>query len=187
MNVNEKFHSFMKSFYAAVELESRAAKQGCFVECIVMAATIIDATLRMGLILKHQIETSSDHLLEDILSQGEEDKAVPERKIYKDAFAKGIIDETTLNALNNLYGERNKVVHRYVISSITTLDMLGIAEKYDNLRHEVADFVAVLEREQIRLGVGMTVDNVGEDSAQDISKLVTGKHGDDGLARSLRE
>ena len=187
MDVNEKFHSFMQSFCAAVELQSRAAKQGCFVECVVLTAAIIDATLRMGLILKHQIETSSNDLLEDILYQGEKDQAVPERKIYGNAFAKGLIDEPTFNELNDLYGERNKVVHRYIISSITTLDILEIAEKYDALKHKVSDLVAVLEEEQIRLGVGMTVNGVGEDLAKDISELATGKHGDDGLAHALRE
>jgi hypothetical protein len=187
MDVNEKFYSFMQSFCAAVELQSRAAKQGCFVECVVLTAAVIDATLRMGLILKYQIETSSNHLLEDILYQAEEDKAVSERNIYKESLAKGIIDEQTFNELNDIYRERNKVVHRYIISSITTLDILAIAEKYDALKHKVSDFVAVLEEEQIRLGVGMTINAIGKDSAKDISQLAIGKHGDDELARALRE
>ncbi|MAI42118.1 MAG: hypothetical protein CMP95_06650 [Gammaproteobacteria bacterium] len=187
MDVNDKFHSFMKSFCAAVELQSRAAQQGCFLECVVLTAAIIDATLRIGLILKHQIETSSSNLLEDILCQGEQDKAFSERKIYKNSFGKGIIDEQTFNELNDLYGERNKVVHRYIISSITTLDMLRIAEQYDDLKHKVSNFVAVLEKEQIRLGVGMTVNGNGENLDKDINELARSKHGDDGLASALRE
>jgi len=187
VDINEKFHSFMSSLCAAVELDLRAAKQGCFVEEVVLAAAIIDATLRIGLILKHQIETSSDQLLEDILYQGEEDKAVLERQIYKRSFDKGIIDEPTFNALNALYGERNKVVHRYIISTITTLDILGISEKYNDVKRKVSNFIETLEKEQIRLGVGMTVEGVGQYSAQDIRELATGKHGDDGLAQALRE
>lgn len=176
----------MQSFAAAVELDSRAAKEGCFVECVVLSAAVIDATLRMGLILKHQLDTSSSELVEKLLHQGEEDKMISERQIYKEALTESIINKATFDKLNALYDQRNKVVHRYVISQIKTSDVLDLAIEYDEIKHRVSNFVAVLEKEQIRLGIGMTVEGVGQDTAQQIVDLATGKHGNDLLADALR-
>jgi hypothetical protein len=186
MDVDEKFTSFMQSFAAAVELNARAMKEGCFVECVVLSASVIDATLRMGLILKHQLATSSSELVEAFLYQGEEDKMISERQIYKESLAKLIIGQATFDKLNTLYAQRNKVVHRYVISQIKTSDVLDLAMEYEEMQHRVSDFVAVLEKEQIRLGIGMTVEEVGEDATQQIVDLATGKHGNDLLADALR-
>jgi uncharacterized protein YutE (UPF0331/DUF86 family) len=182
----EKLHNFMKSFAAAVELNSRAAKQGCFVECVVLSAAVIDATLRMGLILKHQLDTSSNSLLDYLLHQEEADKGISERHIYKESLSNQIIDQATFDKLNNLYNRRNRVIHRYCISLITTKDVLDIASEYDELKHEVSAFVEKLEKEQIRLGVEMTSEGGTGDIADQVRDLALGKHGDDGLANALR-
>jgi len=183
----EKLHNFMKSFAAAAELHSRAAKQGCFVECVVLSAAVIDATLRMGLILKHQLDTRSNSLLDDLLHQEEADnKGILERDIYKRSLSNQIIDHATFDKLNNLYSRRNRVIHRYCISLITTKDVLDIASEYDELKHEVSASVEKLEKEQIRLGVGMTLQGGTGDIADQVRDLALGKHGDDGLANALR-
>lgn len=182
----EKLHNFMKSFAATVELESRAAKQGCFVECIVLSAAVIDATLRMGLILKHQLDTSTNSLLDDLLHQEEADRGISEREIYRRSLSNQIIDQVSFDKLNNLYDRRNRVIHRYCISLITTKDVLDIASEYAELKHEVSDFVAKLEKEQIRLGVGMTVQDGTDNITNQIHDLALGKYGDDGLANALR-
>lgn len=186
MDYREKLHNFMKSFAAAVELGSRAAKQGCFVECVVLSAAVIDATLRMGLILKHQLDTSTNSLLDDLLHQEDADKVISEREIYKRSLSNQIIAQATFDKLNNLYSRRNRVIHRYCISLITTKDVLDIASEYEELKHEVSYFVAELEREQIRLGVGMTSQGGTDDVADQLRDLALGKHGDDGLANALR-
>jgi uncharacterized protein YutE (UPF0331/DUF86 family) len=186
MDSSEKLHNFMKSFTAAVELDSRAAKQGCFVECVVLSATVIDATLRIGLILKHQLDTSTNSLLDDLLHQGEADKGIKEREIYRRSLSKQIIDQATFDKLNDLYNRRNRVIHRYCISLITTKDVLDIASEYDELKHEVSNFVAELEKEQIRLGVGMTLQGGTDGIADQVRDLALDKHGDDELANSLR-
>jgi hypothetical protein len=182
----ERLKNFVKSFAAAVELEARAANQGCFVECVVLSAAIIDATLRMGLILKHQLDTSSNALLDELLLQEEADAVISERQIYRRSLSSKIIDRTTFDRLENLYDRRNRVVHRYCISLITTKDVLDIASDYDNLKHQVAAFVERLEKEQIRLGIGMTSQDVPGDVAEQIRDLALGKHGDDSLAEALR-
>jgi uncharacterized protein YutE (UPF0331/DUF86 family) len=182
----EKFGKFMESFAAACELDARSATQGCFVECVVLSAAIIDALLRMGLILQHQIDTKSNSLIDELLHQGETDKAISERQIYKSALAQRVISREIFDELNSLYDRRNRVIHRYVISLITTKDVLDIASEYDDLKRKVTDLIANLEKEQIRLGVGMTANAETDDETGDILDLALGKHGDDRLAEALR-
>ena len=57
-------------------------------ESVVLSAAVIDGTLRMGLILKHQLETNTNDLLEEFLYQEEEEKGISEREIYRRALAK---------------------------------------------------------------------------------------------------
>lgn len=187
MDKSEKLVNFMQGFAAAVELDARAAKQGCFVECVCLTASIIDATLRMGLILRHQLDTGTADLSEELLHQGEADAAISERSIYRRALAKGIVDQAVFEELEALYQERNRVVHRYVISGITTKDVLGIAMRQDVLKHRVSEAVAVLEEEQIRLGIGMTARAEKLVAAEDVLDQATGKHGDAGLTEALRK
>ena len=187
MDKGEKFANFMVGFAAAVELDARAAKQGCFVECVCLTASIIDATLRMGLILRHQLDTGTSDLLEELLHQGEADAIVSEREIYRRALSKGIVDQAVFGELEALYQERNRVVHRYIISGIATKDVLEIAMRQDVLKHRVSDAVAVLEEEQIRLGTGITARSERAATAQDVLDKATGKHGDAGLTKALRK
>lgn len=185
MDQNEKFDNFMRSFCAAAELGVRAAEHGCFVEFVVLTAAVIDGTLRMGLILKHQLETTSDVLLPELLHQGESDPMISEREVYRRCLAQSVIKQDVFDELNRLYDERNRVVHRYVISAITTKDVLDIGLAYDALKQRVSDAVALIEEEQIRLGVGMTVRGDKAD-VQDVLDLAAGKHGDQGLTDALR-
>jgi hypothetical protein len=176
----------MTGFTAAVELDKRAAKEGYFVECVVLSAAVIDGTLRMGLILKHQLETNSKDLIDELLYQEEDGKGIPEREIYRRALAKNIIAQETHDNLSALYNRRNRVIHRYIISMITTKDVLDIAWEYDSLKHKVSDHVAELEKEQIRLGIGMTVGGDSENLSETLEEIAIVKHGDDNLAEALR-
>jgi hypothetical protein len=97
------------------------------------------------------------------------------------------VDTAIFEELEALYRERNRVVHRYVISGITTKDVLDIAIRQDALKHRVSDAVAALEEEQIRLGIGMTGRATRTMGARDVLDQATGKHGDAGLTEALRE
>jgi uncharacterized protein YutE (UPF0331/DUF86 family) len=186
-----KLNSFMSSFSAATELKARADRLGCFVESVCLASSLIDGLLRMGLILKHQIETSSSALLIDLLEQTPEGSQLSEREVYRRARDAAVINQDTFAQLERLYGDRNKVVHRYVISRITTAEVLAIALAMDAATRQVSEQVAVLEQEQIRLGVGMTRAAAPGATEQrvlaDLRSLATPKHGDEGLARALRQ
>lgn len=185
-----KLNSFMSSFSAAVELKARADRLGCFVESVCLASSLIDGLLRMGLILKHQIETSSSALLIDLLEQPVDGPQFSEREIYRRARDAGVVNEVTFAQLDRQYGDRNRVVHRYIISRITTAGVLDVAIAIDALLRQVSDEVAILERQQIQLGVGMTRQAAPGSTEKgvlaDLRNLATPKHGDEGLARALR-
>ena len=186
------FDSFMKGFAAAVQLSHRAAENGSFIEAICLSASIIDALLRIGLILDNQLKTKTDRILNELLYQADDKKIVTERNVYKLALKEKIITKIIYENLNKFYYERNKVVHQYIISDITTDKVLFIAEEYFDMVHTIKDSIRKLEDEQIRLGIGMTKSN--SDVPESVRKrandflnfTVTEKHGNPNLAKNLR-
>lgn len=184
---HQRFIDFMNGFAAAVELHTRAGRQGSFVESICLAAAIIDGMLRIGLILQHQIHTGTDELLEDLLCQSDEDKIVSERAMYQRALDAAVIDRETFDLLRRLYYRRNRVVHRYIISEITTREVLSIAVGFDSMIKRVSRALSRIEARQIQLGVGMTRESQAHTTIQDLMKMSDKKHGDKHLADRLRE
>jgi uncharacterized protein YutE (UPF0331/DUF86 family) len=152
----DKLTRFMEGFAAASELARRAEDRLQHIEFICLAASIIDGLLRMGLILRHQIDTKSTDVLDDLLYQSDTDRIVGEREIYRRAAKRGVIGREVFQALGELYGRRNRVVHRYIISEITTADVAGIAHDFRRMLSVVSHAVWLVEDEQVRLGVGMT-------------------------------
>lgn len=177
----------MKGLSAAVELAYRASSNGYLVEYVVLSASIIDASLRMALILQHQLDTSSTEIPKELLYQGEGDKAVSERSIYRRALEAGLITEKLFERLQDLYSERNKVVHRYIVSDITTMDAFRIARDFEETVPLIRDAVSIVEEKQIESGVGMTRPSTSEEPHPDLSSWGTDKHGAEWLARAIKK
>ena len=183
---NDPLGRFMQSFTAAVELYTRAGTLGCFIESVCLCASVIDGMLRIGLVLKHQLKTKTSNLPLELLYQGTNDRPISEREIYKRALSEGVIDQSTFDELNALYEERNKVVHRYIISEITTEGVLDIALRYDKLKEKVSKYIEKLETEQIHEGVGMTRKLDIPVSVADLNEFSEAKHGDSPFTRKIR-
>ncbi len=185
----DKFDNFMNGFTAAAQLAQRASKQGCFIECVCLTASIIDGLLRIGLILNHQLKAKTKDILNELLYQSDEDKIISERKIYEMALKENIISENLFDQLEKLYKKRNKIVHRYIISAITTKEVLNIAMEYDNIQHLVSDAVKILENQQIEKGIGMTVagKNILKEEVEKLfNDMSSKKHGDKFLDDKLK-
>jgi hypothetical protein len=150
------FRQFMVGFAAAAELHTRASKIGAFVESVCLGASVLDAMLRVGLVLEYQLRTRTSEIPIELILQEPSDVAISEREIYKRSQAAGLIDQGLFDHLNELYNDRNRVIHRYIISRITTADVLNIAIAYEAVISKVAQVVTGLEQEQIVSGVGMT-------------------------------
>jgi len=188
----KNFYNFVKGLLAAKQLLSRAQKKGCFIESVCLSASIIDASLRIGIILKHQLNTKSDLLLNELLLQSDNDKIISEREIYNRSLSEKIITQSTFSKLELLYKERNKVIHRYIISKITTEQVLSIIFDYELVMCEIREALDLLEKQQIKERIGMTVhsnDLTKSDLnkySKSIIKMINEKHGNNHLAEQLK-
>lgn len=183
----DRLRDFIAGFTAAVELHNRAGRLGAFIESVCLAATIVDGALRIGLILRHQLNTNTAEVLDELLFQGTEDKAVLERVVYKRALEQKVIDAQLFEKLESLYQQRNRVVHRYIISELTTEDVLNIGIAYEKVIQDVSAAVGILEQEQIKMGVGMTRSEKVEFGLGEFLDLSSGKHGNANLTSGLRK
>jgi hypothetical protein len=175
----DAFTEFVNGFAAARELHARAGNSGSFVECVCLGASLVDALLRVGLVLQHQLEHSTREIPLGLVFQGPLDHAISEREIYKRARSQDIIDESTFDGLQRLYDDRNRVIHRYIISRITTSDVLDIAIRYENMVQLLSDRIHRIEEQQIEQGVGITVTGPaleGDEGRRFVEDLADKKH-----------
>ena len=182
------FDAFMSGFTAARELHARAATAGAFLECVCLGASILDAMLRVGIVLQHQLDKKTREIPVELILQSKGDKAIPEREIFRRAHAASVIDDTFLELLQSLYDQRNRVIHRYIISRITTLEVLSIARTYEEAIERLTVRVREIEKQQIELGVGITVSGPpleGEEGRSFEEEIADEKH-TPALARVLR-
>jgi len=150
-----QFDRFMFSLAGAGDLISRAYKTTNPIELVILLANQIDALLRLCLILHHQIETNTKEIDIKLFSQKDDDKVVMEKGIYKMALEKGIITQKLHDELHALYNKRNKVVHRYIISDLTTKDVYEISIDYSAMEKKVGEIVRFYEKEQYDKKIGM--------------------------------
>lgn len=173
------FTEFLAGFTAARELHARAGDHGSFVESVCLGASLVDALLRVGLVLQHQLDNRTRDIPLDLVFQGPADKPISEREIYERARTRHVIDEALYDEVQRLYDDRNRVIHRYVISRITTSDVLDIAIRYERMIQSVSAQVHWLENRQIEEQVGITVSGPpfeGEDAKRWFEELADQKH-----------
>ncbi len=180
----------MNGFTAAAQLIQRAGQNGFFIEYVCLAASVIDGLLRIGLILNYQLETKTRDILDSLLYQSNEDKIIPERKIYKMALEKGILSQDLFDQLEDFYKKRNRVVHRYIISDITTDQVLNIGIQYEQIISSISNAVKILEDKQMETGIGMT--RPGKDTSKEelnelLNKMSSKKHGSTTLNQVLKK
>lgn len=179
---------FMRGFTAARELHARAAEAGCFVESVCLGASLVDAMLRVGLVLQHQLDTRTREVPVELVLQDPGDKAISERQMFKRARDAAVIDSDTFDVLSALYDDRNRVIHRYVISRISTSDVLDIAIRYERAIQGLTARIHDIEAQQVREGVGITVSGpkvAGAEGQAFLDEFSESKH-TEALARLIR-
>lgn len=187
--MSSKLPSFLESIAAAYDLLKRAQEKQAYIEFVVLIASVIDGMLRMGLVLKHQLNTDSMEIPEELVFQADSAKPISERAIYDRALSAGVIDTKLHDTLHTLYDQRNRVVHRYVISEISTVQVFAIAVAYDQLLPSLTAMLDDLEVLQLKLGRGMTrvvSDPEWKGSARkDLQGHIAKKHGHPVMARLM--
>ena len=148
---------------------NRAIKNNHFIESICLLSNAIDGLLRTALILKEQLENKNSVINEKWIHQGVDDPIIVEKTIYKNCLKNGIIDTSIYEELIRLYDERNKVIHRFIISEITLSDVEKIAMNYSEILKDINQIVYILESEQIDKSVGMSVVSSGKDQKPDLN------------------
>jgi len=144
--------------------------------------------LRIGIVLQQQLDNRTREIAPDLIFQGPQDKAISEREIYRRALAISVIDDATFARLQSLYDGRNRVVHRYIISRITTSDVLDIAIEYEKVITALSKRIYEIEEQQIQQGVGITVRGPtleGDEGKRFLEEFAEEKH-TSALAKRLR-
>jgi hypothetical protein len=151
----DRYDKFMYSLVAAIDLTNRAYENGSTIELTILLANHIDALLRLSIMLNRQINNKNDKIDKMLIFQNISDKPILEREIYRIAFVEKVINENIYNKLNELYEERNKIVHRYIISDIKTMDMIRIVNEYGTLSDQIGKITNDLEEKQFKLKIGI--------------------------------
>lgn len=151
----DKYDRFLGALRASYDLLYAAMAAGSSIEIVVLSTNQIDALLRLGIVLARQLESESDDIDPRYLFQGNDEKGILERTIFKQAFDLGIIDAEVLNKLNDVYDLRNRIVHRYIISPIKTRDMIPIVKNLLELHDVIRTCVRKIEDSQIGKSFGI--------------------------------
>ena len=150
-----RFDLYMSSIAAIMEMKSRAIERKSPIEYIVFSANHIDALLRLSIILTNQLINKDENIDLGLLFQAEVDKPIMERAIHQKCLDLSIISTELFNELERLYKERNKVIHRFIITDIRSEDVFNLALQYEKLFEKIDDLVLKLEKKQIEEGIGV--------------------------------
>jgi hypothetical protein len=126
----DKFDRFTGSLAASHDLLYSAIDSESFIEIIAIAASQIDAYLRLSLVIAKQLHEKTNDIEARYLFQADGDRGIIERKVFDDALKLNVIDQEEFDDLSALYNLRNRVIHRYIISNIRTRDLVDIAGRY---------------------------------------------------------
>lgn len=163
----DHYYKFEAALAASFDLKESALKSSSLIEFILVVASQIDSYLRLCIVMKKQLNRSSDEFEQKYFYQSEQCKPITERAIYKEAKALGVISENNFERLSNLYDLRNKIVHRFIISDIRTRDLVGIAIGYDDVSEEIRLVMRKLEDLQRSTKVGINKDSAVPDEEID--------------------
>jgi len=172
-----RFDMFLQGVAATALVLSKAIENKAFIEATCILANQIDALLRIGIILKNQITNSNSEIEVEWIYQGLTDKKKSEKDIYKKALDLGIINRSIFDELYELYDDRNRVIHRFVISEITIAEVEEISYKYNQKQQAINKIIYDLESEQIELNIGMTRVENNKQNEQNHLEYIKGKIG----------
>lgn len=150
-----RFEMFLQGIGATNVILKKAFENNAFIEATCVLSNQIDSLLRICIVLRRQIINSNDLIETEWVYQGKNDKKKSEKDVYKKAKELSIIDEELYNELFALYEDRNRVIHRFIISEITMAEVERISHEYYLIREKMKNIMADIESEQIKLNVGM--------------------------------
>jgi hypothetical protein len=172
-----RFDMFLQGVGATGLILSKAIKNKAFIEATCIIANQIDGLLRIGIVLKNQLVNCNREIASEWIYQGVKDKKKSEKDIYKKSLTLGIIDQIIFNELYSLYEDRNRVIHRFIISEITIAEVEEIAYNYYKKQKAINKIIFDIESEQINKGIGMVTMGDYEQTMQTNLDYIKGKIG----------
>lgn len=184
----DRYEKFQASLAASFDLKYKAIKSKTFIEFIIIVANQIDAYLRLSIVMKEQLSSHTDDFELKYFYQGEDDKAIMERRIYKIAEDQNIISNEMFDELELLYKKRNVIVHRYVISEIRTRDLQNIAYEYNEISERIRVIMRELEDLQFtnKIGIYKNTSNYEEKNDEQELKLFFSRVNDKHLSKRFK-
>ncbi len=170
-----RFEMFLQGVGATVYMLNKAVENQAFIEATCLLASQIDGILRTGIVLQKQLNENNSKIDTEWIYQGTNDRKKSEKDIYQKAKELGILNDELFKELYVLYDDRNRVIHRFIISEITVAEVEEIAYKYYEMQQKIKSIIYDIESKQIELGVGMT--KVGDASDGNIIDEIKGKFG----------
>ena len=186
-----KYDNFIGSLMATYDLRKNAFNSNSYIELIVIVSNQIDAFLRLSIVLHKQLLNETNDIEIKYLFQANDERGIIERKIYTEAFELNIINEELNEKLNLLYNQRNRVIHRFIISHLKTRKIVEIAYEYLLICEDVRLVVKNYEEEQFGkgfgiYGTGFSKDDEFDENDQKIAfSMVNDKHQIEALKRKL--
>jgi hypothetical protein len=159
-----RFEMFLKGVGATSYMLNKAVGNQAFIEATCLLASQIDGLLRTGIVLQNQINNNNSEIEKEWIYQGLTDRKKSEKDVYKKAKELGIINKDIFDELYKLYDDRNRVIHRFVISEITLAEVENISYTYYQMQQKINAIVYKIESKQIELGVGMTRSGTADDT-----------------------
>lgn len=178
----DRYIKFMSSLYALRDLKNKALEKVSLFEIIVIVALEIDAYLRLAIIMTKQLEEKSNRIDLSLLYQKENDNRISERKIYLQAKALSILSPEEYDKLSNLYEERNKVIHRYVITDLKTYQLSNISVEFIKICQVINSKLTKIEERQYFEKIGIHANSKSphekpdDEQVQNIISLLNEKH-----------
>ncbi len=148
--------NFMRTFGAVIILLDVAKTKKSFFEALVLYASLVDALMRITIILSRQIRNKNQLVNEKLIYQGNDKTFISERQIFRIALTEHIISRSIFNELSRLYNFRNQAIHRYFISNLEYVDLHPFLKRYEIIYKKLGNMVRKLEYKQVKLGIGMT-------------------------------
>jgi len=176
---------FTEGVAAAQARLNRGYETQSALECIVLSAAILDGLLRIGLVMKDQLDRGTSDVDEGLLHQGDNDKKLTERWVIDQAEARNVVPAAIASQLRSLYDDRNKCVHRYIISDVNYAFATSLVFDYADAIEKTRLEVKKLEEQQHSRGIGIVwaeADTTEEGYDSDIKQWIA----DMGQAKEAR-
>lgn len=140
------FENFTHAVSAARLLLAQAHARDSLIEGLALYASLIDALLRNLVALKTGEGRGATTYLDLRYFYHDDTMWMNERKVYAAAHSCGVLTDTELSELEELFRFRNTVIHRFIISGITYAEIAPRLDQYEGIYERISEQLRVIEQ-----------------------------------------